>query len=157
MESYEVLRKSVEKVGAKKVAADMSVSTSLVYKWCQDPGQDKLDGSSGARNPLDRVMALVASTADPAIVEWLCTNVGGFMVRNPRVPPDKVDVEYISQTQRMIKDFSELLQVISESISNDGRVDEQEAARIREEWQRLKQYGEAFVVSCERGLFDLNG
>lgn len=153
-ESHEVLKKSLEQVGAKKVAADMNVSTSLVYKWCQEPAGELCDGSSGTRNPLDRVIALYESTADFSIIEWICGRVGGFLVRNPDVPPDSIDTQFIAQTQRMIRDFSELLQVISESITNDGRVDSGEASRIRDEWQQLKQYAEAFVVACEKGCFD---
>ncbi len=154
-ESHEVLKKSVERVGAKKVASDMNVSTSLVYKWCQEPAGEAFDGSSGARNPLDRVVALFASTEDFSIIEWLCDKAGGFLVRNPEVPPESIDTEFIALTQRMIRDFSELLQVISESITNDGRVDSKEAEQIRGEWQQLKQYAEAFVVACERGIFDM--
>ena len=39
MDSHQVLQKAIEKVGAKKVAGDMRVSSSLVYKWCQ-PSDD---------------------------------------------------------------------------------------------------------------------
>jgi len=62
--------------------------------------------------------------------------------------------EYENQTQRMLHDFSHLLQVMGESIANDGRVDEREAARIRTEWEDLKRYGERFVCACEKGLFE---
>jgi len=151
MDSHQVLKKSVDLVGAKKVAADMNVSTSLIYKWCEAPGAE---GSSGARNPLDRLLALLQSTQDTSVVEWLCNQVGGVLVRNPEVSVERIDTDIIAQTQRMIRDFSELLQVISESIANDGRVDREEGKRIREEWQQLKQYGEAFVMACERGYFD---
>ncbi len=59
MDSHQVLQKAIEKVGAKKVARDMRVSSSLVYKWCQPSTDDATIEPSGARNPLDRVAALL--------------------------------------------------------------------------------------------------
>ena len=35
MKSHEVLKRAVDKVGTKRAAADIDVSTSLVYKWCE--------------------------------------------------------------------------------------------------------------------------
>ena len=35
MNSYEVLKNAITPVGAKSIAADMNLSTSLIYKWCQ--------------------------------------------------------------------------------------------------------------------------
>ncbi len=154
MDSHEVLHNAIEKVGAKKVAGDMKVSTSLVYKWCQpSPGDDSVIEPSGARNPLDRVVALLESTGDADVVQWLCERAGGFFVRNPEVSGVRIDAEYIANTQRIIEDFSKLLRVLSDAITDDGEVDEAESRRIRSQWQRLKRYGEAFVFACEQGLF----
>ena len=154
MESHEALKKAVAKVGAKQVAADMKLSTSLVYKWCQPTAADaSATGLSGARNPLDRVKALLESTGDADVVQWLSEQAGGFFVRDPEVSGCRVDAEYIANTQRIIEDFSKLLRVVSQAIADDGKVDPNESRRIRTEWQRLKQYGEAFVCACERGLF----
>ena len=52
MKSHEVPRGVVEELGAKQVASDLGVSTSLVYKWCARPASGPT--GSGARNPLDR-------------------------------------------------------------------------------------------------------
>jgi len=154
MDSHQVLQKAVEKVGAKKVAGDMRVSPSLVYKWCQPSSADGLAAEpSGARNPLDRVVALLESTNDADVVQWLCERAGGFFVRDPKVNGTRIDAEYIANTQRIIEDFSKLLRVLSDAISDDGEVDEAESRRIRSQWQRLKRYGEAFVFACEKGLF----
>lgn len=154
MESHEVLKKAVAKVGAKQVAADMKLSTSLVYKWCQPAATDaSATGLSGARNPLDRVKALLETTGDADVMQWLSEQAGGFFVRDPDVSGCRVDAEYIANTQRIIEDFSKLLRVVSQAIADDGKVDPSESRRIRVEWQRLKQYGEAFVCACERGLF----
>ena len=154
MESHEVLRSAVQQLGAKKVAGDVRVSTSLVYKWCQPSTASASAGEiSGARNPLDRVKALLESTGDLDIAQWLCEQAGGFYVRDPEVSGCRVDAEYIANTQRIIEDFSNLLRVVSEAIADDGKVDPQEASKIRTKWQRLKQYGEGFVCACDRGLF----
>ena len=154
MDSHEVLKKAADGVGAKKVARDLKVSPSLVYKWCQpSAGDASAAGLSGARNPLDRVKALLESTGDSEVVEWLCEQAGGFLVRDPQVKGCRVDAEYIAHTQRIIEDFSNLLRVVSDAIADDGNVDQTESRRIRAEWQRLKQYGEAFVRACEGGLF----
>ena len=154
MDSHEVLKKAAERVGAKRIARDLRVSQSLVYKWCQPSAANaSAAGFSGARNPLDRVKALLVSTGDAELVEWLCEQAGGFFVRDPEVGGRRVDAEYIAHTQRIIEDFSNLLRVVSDAIADDGKVDETESRRIRAEWQRLKQYGESFVHACERGLF----
>ena len=154
MESHEVLKKAVAKVGAKQVAADMKLSTSLVYKWCQPAAADaSATWPSGARNPLDRVKALLETTGDADVLQWLSEQAGGFFVRDLEVSGCRVDAEYIANTQRIIEDFSKLLRVVSQAIADDGKVDPSESRRIRVEWQRLKQYGEAFVCACERGLF----
>lgn len=153
MESYEVIARAIDKVGAKKVAHDVRVSTSLVYKWSQKPKDDARD-SSGARNPLDRVQGLIESTKDSGILEWLCQKSGGFLVHNPEAEPETVDENYVNQTQQIIQEFSEVLGVVSTSMTDDGKVDEAEAKRIRQGWQKLKQIGEAFVLACERGYYD---
>ena len=154
MDSHQVLKKAVDQVGAKKVAADVKVSASLVYKWCQPPaGNASAEGAGGARNPLDRVAALLESTGELAVVQWICEQAGGFFVRDPEVTSRRVDAEYIAHTQRIIEDFSNLLRVVSDAIADDGKVDRRESDRIRAEWQNLKQYGEAFVCACEHGVF----
>ncbi len=152
MESFEVLKQAVDEVGAKCVASEMGLSTSLVYKWCERPPEEDGD-ASGARNPLDRVAALVDCTRCDELPSWICERAGGFFVRNPEVRGDAIDREFIAHTQRMIQDFSELLGVVSESIVDDNRVDKEEADQIRRKWESLKQYGEEFVCACELGMF----
>ncbi|MDY7010217.1 MAG: phage regulatory CII family protein [Planctomycetota bacterium] len=154
MDSHQVLQKAIEKVGAKKVAGDMNISPSLVYKWCQPSATgDSTIEPSGARNPLDRLVALLESTNDTDVVQWLCEQAGGFFVHDPEVSDRRIDVEYIANTQRIIEDFSRLLRALSDAITDDGEVDENESQKIRTQWQRLKRYGEAFVCACERGMF----
>ncbi len=152
MNSYDIIREAINKVGVKKVAAAMGVSTSLVYKWCEK--SDDTDETSGARNPLDRLRLLVESTGDDSIIQWLCKANDGYFVRNPKVGMDDVTAEYVTHTQKILRDFSDLLQVMSASISDDGRIDDEEARRIRKEWEDLKRMSERFVRACERGIFN---
>ena len=155
MKSHEVLKQVIEAVGTKQVASDLKVSSSLVYKWCSEPLDD--DGErdpSGARNPLDRVIQMCESTGDRRSVEWLCQRVGGYFVESPEIDLGEVPGECIRHTQSLLAEFSSLLQVISESIANEGRIDSRESKQIRWRWQQLQGQGEAFVRACEGGLFD---
>lgn len=152
--SHEVLRRAVDAVGVKRVASDLDVSTSLVYKWCEAPKADEDDVRSGARNPLDRLVALVDTTGDVDVIAWLCEQAGGYFVEDSAVHPREFDQEYITHTNQLMQDFSALLGVMTESIRDDGRIDPAEARAIRAKWQDLKRFGEQFVRACERGAFD---
>lgn len=147
MRAYEVMQRAIEPVGAKAVAARLKVSSSLVYKWCEP------EDASGTRSPLDRLAELLEVTRSTAPVEWLCRRMGGFFVRDPKVPESGWDAEYVAHTQQLLQRFSELLQAVSESIKDDAAIDENEAERIRAEWEELKSSTESFVIACERGLF----
>lgn len=153
MESYEIMNEVVDRVGAKQIAATLNVSTSLVYKWCEKPKNEEAEEASGARNPLDRVLTLIECTNNKDLLMWLCHKNNGFFVSNPKTGKTSIDSEYLSHTQRIIQDFSEMLNAMSESISNDSSIDAKEAKRIRKEWESLKQYSEEFVCGCEKGVF----
>ena len=155
MKSHEILKQVIEAVGTKQVASDLKVSTSLVYKWCSEPTDAEGERDlSGARNPLDRLVQLYESTGDRRAVEWLCGQVGGYFVEDPDVDVGNVPGECIRHTQSLLGKFSQLLQVISESLAHEGRIDERESRQIRKQWHALQSQGEAFVRSCEGGLFD---
>jgi hypothetical protein len=152
MESYEVIRRAVDAAGVKRVAGEMKVSSSLVYKWCEEPKARAAEEASGAANPLDRVASLWDCTKDPALMDWLCRRAGGTFVPDPFRSAD-VNAEYVERTQRLIKEFSELLNVVSQSMLDDGQVDAKEAEHIRAHWQKLKQHAESFVMACEQGQY----
>ncbi|MCX5675733.1 MAG: hypothetical protein NTX87_12065 [Planctomycetota bacterium] len=153
MKSFEVIHGAVESVGVKKVAAAMNVSSSLVYKWCEGAPEHPAEDASGATNPLDRVAALWDCTHHANLVDWLCQRAGGTFVPNP-FRDMNVDAEYVERTQRIIREFSELLATVSQSMIDDSSVDPREAEHIRKHWQKLKAHGESFVMACEQGLFD---
>lgn len=141
--SHEVLKEAIDGVGAKAAAAKLGLSQAMVYKWCADPG------GSGTPNPLDRIAALVELTGDPGAVAWLCEAAGGIFVANPDPKRGSDPVAVLSQTQKLVREFSDLLDVIAQSMA-DGKVDPAEARRIRSEWEALKRQAEGFVRACER-------
>lgn len=153
VKSWDVLREAIERVGVKQVAARLGVSAALVYKWCQESPEEDPDGS-GARNPLDRMLAIYELTKDPRLINWLCHEAGGFFVRNAQCQPGPAEQHLLGTTQRMVSDFSNLLAEVSRSIANDGVICKREADAIRESWEKLKMQTECFVVACEHGMYE---
>jgi len=155
MKSHEVIREAVSEPGVKAVAAALKVSPALVYKWCEPPADEKDPDQSGARNPLDRVREMYHLTKDIRLIRWLCNDAGGFFVANPE--PDEgrtFDESIFGQSRRMVREFSALLDAVTQSVENDHSVDPREAIEIRQRWEDLKSSVERFVISCERGLYD---
>lgn len=152
MESWEVLRNAVERVGVKALAARLNLSTALIYKWCQEPAGDDSEGS-GTRNPLDRLKTILEVTHDDRVLNWLCNAAGGFFVRNPAAVPGEAEELLLSTTQRVVEEFGDLLATVSRSIEDDGSISAREADRIRQAWEALKTQAERFVVACERGMY----
>lgn len=149
MNSHEVIKKSVGDLGVKSVASDLGLSTSLVYKWCQPSDTPE---ASGADNPLDRLARLYKLTQDTGPIEWLCLKADGYFV--PNTPAQKTDaIPLLHMTRRIVREFSDLLDVLTESIENDGVIDLAEAEKIRVEWEQMKSSAESFVVLCEKGLY----
>ena len=150
MDSYEVLKKSVSDLGVKSVASDLGLSTSLIYKWCQPSAAED---ASGADNPLDRLARIYELTRDTGPIQWLSQKADGYFV--PNVPPQEIDaIPLLHMTRRIVREFSELLDVLTESIENDGVIDLVEADKIRIEWEKMKSSAESFVRACERGLYN---
>ena len=147
MESHEVLRRALRKTSPKAVAADLGVSLSLVYKGAERPTED----GSGSRNPLDRLLQIIELSDDNGIIDWLCRRRGGHFVKDPDVSGHQID-HVLPATQEIIGHFSDLLAQISVA-ANDHSVSPEEADEIRQCWDKLKSYAEAFVRSCEAGDF----
>src|SRR5882757_3138986 len=152
MKSYEVIRNAVDEPGVKAVAAALKVSPALVYKWCEPPAEADDPEQSGAKNPLDRVREMYELTKDIRLIRFLCNEAGGFFVANP--VPDlrkSMDETVFAQTRAMVRDFSELLEAVTESVEDDSLIDLNEADAIRQKWEDLKACVEKFVISCEKG------
>ena len=150
MTSHEILRKAVDAVGVKAVAHEMKLSPSLIYKWCEPPqGTDE----PGAWNPLDRLAQLYEITHDAGPADWLCRITDAFRVPNP--PHRKLTGrDVMEMIQRMLHEFSQVLEAVTSSIQDGSGIDEGESRRIRREWEQLKAVAESFVVGCEQGLYN---
>ncbi len=150
--SHEVLKKAAAGIGVKALAAELRLSPALVYKWCQphDPGDPD---ASGARNPLDRVAEIHSATGDAEVVNWICHQAGGFFAPNPPRNGRGLSTDLLLGTQGLVKEFSDMLEEVSRSISNDGMICPEEALRIRRHWETLKRVAETFVMDAEEGRF----
>ncbi len=115
---------------------------------------DSLEETSGAANPLDRLQKIYEITQDPEIIKWMCQMADGYFVQNPSKNKKLVDASILKNIQAFIKEFSETLDVISASYNKGKRITEQEAKKIRKEWEDLKSIGEGFVMDCESGQFN---
>ena len=154
MKSYEVIRKAVDEPGVKAVAAALKVSPALVYKWCEPPADESDPDQSGAKNPLDRVRELYMQTKEKDLINWLCHEAGGFYVVNPEQKAGKsLDESVFGETRGMVRDFSELLDTITESLEATPGIDLDEAGEIRQKWEDLKSLVERFVIGCEKGFY----
>ena len=139
MKSYEVIRKAVDEPGVKAVAAALKVSPALIYKWCEAPPTRMIPIRAATKNPLDRVREMYLLTKDVNLVRWLCHEAGGFFVSDP-VPELRPAREQsiFNETRTMMREFSELLDVVSKGVENDHSIDVNEAEEIRQKWEDLK-------------------
>ncbi len=154
-ESYYILKKTIERVGVKKVAMQIGLSQSLIYKWCQKAADEESWRQGGAVNPLDRIKQIYDLTQDVELINWICQVADGYFVKNSPVKRSNPDAHALKNIQLFIKEFSQALDIISKSYDNDKKIDVKESAKIRKAWEGLKRVGEAFVTECEHG--DFNG
>ena len=63
---------------------------------------------------------------------------------------------FVTATVTALNDFADLMQMAEKSLTDDGVIDEDEAKKLRKNWDRLKGRLEHFIVSCEEGAYDLN-
>lgn len=154
MKSHEVIRQAIDEPGVKAVAAALRVSPALVYKWSEPPADADDPEQSGAKNPLDRVAEIFRLTKDIRIIRWLCHLADGFFVGNP-VPELRktLDESIFAETRSMVRDFSELLDTVTESLEATPGIQLREAQDIREKWEDLKACAERFVIGCEKGFY----
>jgi hypothetical protein len=146
MQSHELLREVLHKTGAKQVADDLGLSTSLIYKWAQPP-----DNQGGVDNPLDRIEALLKSTHDHRLIQWLCQRNGGFFVKNPAHNHPHPE-HLIPATNEIVQEFADLLAVVA-AAAHDNQIGTRESSDIRARWEELKSVTENFVACCEEGDF----
>jgi hypothetical protein len=148
MQSYELLREVFKSKPPKQIADGLGVAVSTVYKWAEQPEQT---GGSGIGNPLDRMDALLQSTGDRRIAQWVCQRAGGFSIQNPKDIPQPHYL--IPATNQIVQEFADLLHVIAKA-AHDSDVTQSEAGEIRARWEELKSVTEGFVTCCEKGNFE---
>ncbi len=155
MKSHEALKKAIDRVGAKTIAAELNLSSALIYKWCQECSKEDSNLTmSGAINPLDRIKEIYEKTKDVELIDWICRMANGYFVQNALIDQDTYDARVFKNTQKLIKQFSDTLEKISDCFDNDSKITSKEAASIRKEWEELKSIGEGFVYACELGKFN---
>jgi hypothetical protein len=147
MRSDEVIRAVIEKHGAKMVASALGLSIPHIYKWAEPPAP----AGSGSVNPLDRVEALIKSTGDEGIAEWVCLCAQGFFVKNI-APQDVSRPALLHATAKLVKQYTDMLSLIS-TVIVDTQVSKQEACELRKQWQTIQSLTEAYVRGCEKGTF----
>jgi hypothetical protein len=148
MQSYELLREVFKTKPPKQVAEDIGLSVSVLYKWAEPPEHA---AGSGSVNPLDRIEALLGSTGDHRLVQWICQRAKGFFIQNPKSIPHPHYL--IPATNQIVQDFADLLHVVAKA-AHDNEVTPAEAIQIRARWEELKSVTEGFVASCEQGNFE---
>jgi hypothetical protein len=146
MQSHELMREVLEKKKPRDIAADLDLSTSMIYKWAEPSV-----AGSGIGNPLDRIEALLKSTGDLRLVQWICQRAGGFFIHNPRHTPHPHQL--IPATNQIVQEFADLLHVIA-AATTDDQITSAETKQIRARWEELKTVTESFVAGCEQGDFD---
>ena len=98
-------------------------------------------------------MEICEITGDDSAVDWLCQKTESFRVKNP-VQGEATISSVLDNTQVILKEFSDVLEAVTESYANGHRIDQTESARIRKEWEDLKSVAEQFVYACEEGMFN---
>jgi hypothetical protein len=147
MQSHELLRDVFENTSPKQVATDLGLSASMIYKWAESP---EAASGSGTPNPLDRMEALIRSTGDRRLAQWICERAGGFFILNPKHAPHPYHL--VPATNEILQEFADLLAVIATAAA-DSHINATEAKQIRARWEELKSVTEGFVACCENGNF----
>jgi hypothetical protein len=152
-ETHRVLKQAVDRAGPKRVARALDISLSLVYKWTQPARTKENPAASGARNPLDKLLVIFELSQDLELIHFICDIARGYYTPNP-VAVGTSRINFVTETVTALNDFADMLQFAEKSLTNDGRIDDLEAQRLRQQWNRLKGRLEHFVTSCEEGRFN---
>ena len=115
MKSNEVLKKVVGE-NVKKVAGELGISQSMLYKM--------QDGSK--ENYLDKILKITRETNNLDLIKYLCLQSGGYYVSIQNEEPDDLDIA------KTVKEFGEFLSTYSGGYA-DGKLTEKEKYDILKE------------------------
>jgi hypothetical protein len=147
MHSYELLREVFE----KKPPNRSPPTSACRSRWfINGPNRRITPPAAAPSNPLDRIEALLTSTGDHRLVQWICQRAGGFFIQNPKHTPHPHFL--IPATNQIVQEFADLLHVIAAATA-DEKITQAEAKEIRARWEELKTVTEGFVACCEEGNF----
>lgn len=134
-DSFEALEECIRR-DSHAVAKVLGMSPSIVQKWKEAPRTEEDFTQSGARNPLDRIQAIIdavekkdAARAHIPIL-WLCAQNGlSTPFRLPKVTgKSAINKALLAWT----KEFGETCKKVSEALE-DGKVDKSELKLISRE------------------------
>ena len=155
-DTHRVLKQAIDRAGPKRVARALDISLSLVYKWTQPARTKANPAASGAVNPLDKLLTIFELSQDLELIHFVCQLARGYYTPNPS-PKGGKGINFVSETVSSLNDFADMLQFAEKSLTDDGKIDESEATKLRQQWNRLKGRLEHFVISCEEGHFNEEG
>lgn len=128
----------------KRVAAQVGVSASMLYKW-----REPAESGSGHTNPLERVAKLIVATGDDRIVDWLAQQAGGHFVRDEAA---ETAPQLARDANALVKQFSLLIAEVV-GAAEDDRILPDESQALRAKWNVLRKRTESFVRDCEKGSY----
>ncbi len=138
MESRETMVKACEELGVKHVAAEMEVSTSVLYNQINDPNRTDL---------LKRFIDFCKATENDTTITWACEKLGGVFIPNKEISAEEIEAVSTAYVSKSVKEFGDVITVIGEAIQ-DGEITANEALKIKKEWEDLKRLLEGFVHVC---------
>lgn len=152
-DTHRILKQAVDRAGPKRVSRALDVSLSLVYKWTQPPRTKATPTASGARNPLDKLITIFQLSQDLELIHFLCRVARGYYTANPH-HSTKAPLTFVTATVGALNDFADLMQHAEKSLTDDGKIDDDEAKQLRVMWDKLKGRLEHFIVNCEEGRYN---
>lgn len=140
MDSKEAMRRSCQALGVKGVADNLGISPTAIYNQIND--KNKVD-------ILRRFVDFCDATENNQAIRWACEELNGVYIANPSLSIKHGDMDQ-NCISSAVREFGEVLQEIG-AATQDGQVTQDEAVKIRKEWEDLKRLLEGFVLACECG------
>ena len=144
MNSKEALKRACAGQGVKEIAESLHISPTAIYNQINDPDKNDI---------LNRFVDFVNACGNDIPIEWVSEQLNGIFVRNPDIIVAKHDSMQPPYVPDALKEFSDVLLEISKAME-DENITQEEAERIRKEWDELKIVLERFVLACEFGYME---